>query len=125
MDKLLLAVRCCSFFVTYERCHGNKHVSKHCCQNRRTYIKLSRDRYIEYFWIGKLSKLRVFNFYYFEQAVSHSRVKRGHSWTQPCGQVVKSIMCSTSAAQVRGFRSWVLTYSTRQPRCGGVPHTKK
>lgn len=49
----------CSLLVTFERCYGNKHLSKGCCQNRRIYFILPRDKYIEYFWIGKLSKLRV------------------------------------------------------------------
>lgn len=37
---------------------------------------MTRDRFIAYFWIGKLPKLRVINFYYFEQALSHSRIKK-------------------------------------------------
>ena len=34
-------------------------------------------------------------------------------------------MCSTLAAQVHGIRSWPQTYSTHQPRCGGIAHTKQ
>ena len=36
---------------------------------------------------------------------------------------LKSV-CSTSVAQVLRFGSQAETYSTHQPCCGGVPHTK-
>ena len=38
--------------------------------------------------------------------------------------VLHCSMCSTLAAQVCGFRSQAWTYSTHQPYCGVIPHTK-
>ena len=43
---------------------------------------------------------------------------------QPHGQVVK-VLCTLLWVQVCGFGSQVQTYSTHQPCCGGIPHTKQ
>lgn len=74
------AMKCLLFIACYFWKVLWKQTSKDSCQNRIVRnIKLTRVRYIKYFRIGKLSRLRVINFYYFEQVVSCCRVKRGHS----------------------------------------------
>ena len=41
------------------------------------------------------------------------------------GGIVVKFVCSTSAAQVHRLGSQVWTYTTHQPCCGGIPHTKQ